>query len=790
MKKSMVKKTVILACSFILLMSSFSLTSEATTEDFKSLTLIEGEYDFTSEELVTVMVQLEEPSLVEAKHTDEVQTQANLTATLNELTGEVTDLLPESDVIREYEYLFSGFALTLREKDVLQLLDIDGVAAVYPSITYEPDTFEPEIIPEESFSPEMMDSAPFIGAPEVWEEYGITGDGVTVAIIDTGVDYTHPDLEHAFGDYKGYDFVDNDDDPQEGAGQYHGTHVAGTVAANGQIKGVAPDASLLAYRTLGPQGGTTADVVAAIELAYKDGVDIMNLSLGNSINDPDFATSLALDWAMEEGVVAVTSNGNSGPDNWTVGSPATSREAISVGATQLPYNTFEANIFTSDNVTYPSVEVMGYANEEDLLALDNTTHTFVNAGLGYEEDFEDIDVQGHVAIIKRGEIPFVDKVENAADAGAVGAIIYNNVSGNLNLYIPGMEIPTLQMNQADGETLLNELREGHDTLTFNLTPDGEIGETIADFSSRGPTYGTWMIKPDVAAPGVAIVSTFPDEEYASLQGTSMSSPHVAGAAALLLEAKPDWNTTQVKAALMNTAAPIFDREGVRYPFNTQGAGSIRLVEALTTETLVTPGSHSFGVFDKEKGRQTERQHFEITNLSNERKRYNIDIEFYEGNEHIRVTTSKNLNVKPGGTQKVSMNVQVKPSALTRGYYEGMITLSHGDEKIEIPTILFVMDPDYPHLSYGSINNVHEGIIDFQLQLNRPVDYVETYLFTANLEPVTFLEEFGPLPQGEQHLKVDASSIYKELEPGDYSLVTFIGANEVEEVYVIGDFTVD
>jgi minor extracellular serine protease Vpr len=771
-------------------MSSVTLTSKAMTEDSEISMKIEGEYDFTSEEFITVMVQLEEPSLVEAKHTKEVQTEANLTASLTELTDEVTDLLPESEIIREYEYLFSGFALTLREKDVLQLLEIDGVAAVYPSITYEPDTFEPEIISDEAFSPEMMDSAPYIGAPEAWEDYGVTGDGVTVAIIDTGVDYTHPDLEHAFGDYKGYDFVDNDDDPQEGPGQYHGTHVAGTVAANGQIKGVAPDASLLAYRTLGPQGGTTADVVAAIELAYKDGVDIMNLSLGNSINDPDFVTSLALDWAMEEGVVAVTSNGNSGPNNWTVGSPATSREAISVGATQLPYNTFNADIYTSDSITYPSVEVMGYSNEEELLALDNTTHTFVNAGLGQEEDFEDVDVQGHIALIERGEIPFVDKVENAANAGAVGTIIYNNVSGHLNLYIPGMKIPTLQMNQVDGQTLLTELREGHDLITFNITPEGEVGETVADFSSRGPTYGTWMIKPDVSAPGVAIVSTFPNETYASLQGTSMSAPHVAGASALLLEAKPEWDTSQVKAALMNTATPIFDKDGSKYPFNTQGTGSIRIVEALTTETLVTPGSHSFGVFDKEKGRQTKKQQFEMTNLSNERKRYDIDVQFYEGNEHIRVTTSKNLNIQPGDTQKVSMNVQVKPSALTRGYYEGMITLSHGDEKIEIPTILFVMDPDYPHLNHGSINSVEDGIIDVRLQLNRRVDYVKIYLFTENLEPVAFLEEFGPLSQGEQHLKMDASSIYKELEPGDYSLVTLISVNDVEETYVIGDFSVD
>ena len=102
--------------------------------------------------------------------------------------------------------------------------------------------------------------------------------------------------------------------------------MAGTIAANGQIKGVAKDATLLAYRVLGPGGsGTTENVLAGIDRAVTDGADVMNLSLGNSVNNPDYATSIALDWAMSEGVVAVTSNGNSGPNSWTVGSPGTSR---------------------------------------------------------------------------------------------------------------------------------------------------------------------------------------------------------------------------------------------------------------------------------------------------------------------------------------------------------------------------------------------------------------------------------------------------------------------------------
>ncbi|PYZ93966.1 peptidase S8 [Salipaludibacillus keqinensis] len=755
---------------------------------FESLTELKGSYDFSSDDDVTVMIQLDEPSVVEAKHKGKSQSKGKIESARDKVIADISAKLPDSQVDREYDYLFSGLALTLTEKEVLQLTEVDGVQAIYPSISYEANEFEPELISDEAFSPAMMDSAPFIGANEVWEDLGITGQGVTVAVIDTGVDYTHPDLAHAFGDYKGYDFVDNNDDPQEGPGQYHGTHVAGTIAANGRIQGVAPDASLLGYRVLGPNGGTTADVVAGIELAVQDGADVMNLSLGASINDADWATSIALDWAMAEGVVAVTSNGNSGPNNWTVGSPGTSREAISVGATQLPYNEYDATLFTSEGTEYPSTEVMGFSNDEDLLALNEGVYEFFNAGFGTVADFEGTDAEGNIALISRGAIPFVEMAENAAANGAVGVIVYNNADGPIPFVIPGMDVPTLKLTAADGQKMLEELENGNNEVSFEIDFAREVGETVADFSSRGPVYGTWMIKPDVSAPGVDIVSTFPDDSYASLQGTSMSAPHVAGAAALLLENNPDWNTDQVKAALMNTAESISDADGNVYPFNTQGAGSIRLVEALTTETLVTPGSYSFGVFEKENGRQVERQHFEIMNLSNERKRYEIDVDIYDGSDSIRVSTNNNLNVKAGKSQKVNMNVEVNASGLEAGYYEGMITLTHGNDEIEVPTILFVMDPDYPHLSYGGITSVSdEGIFDFYLNLNRDVDYVETYIFTAGLAPVAFVEEFGNLPQGEHDLTADASDFYDLLPPGEYAFVTFIGKGDVEEGYVVGYF---
>ncbi|MDG5787727.1 S8 family serine peptidase [Evansella sp. AB-P1] len=806
--KGFFNKVLVFTLTFLLLfVTGFSSVGLANNGSIDQLGKLYGNYDNTSSSLTTVIVELHEPSIVEAKHSGKSQSKSRLSSVRNQVIQDINNVVSSSAVHREYDYLFSGFAVELPENEVRNLITVPGIEAVYPNITYEATASEPTFIENYEFSPTMMESAPFIGANDAWD-LGYTGKGVTVAVIDTGVDYTHPDLVHAFGDNKGWDFVDNNDDPQEtgaddprGDSTNHGTHVAGTIAADGEIKGVAPDATLLAYRVLGPGGsGTTDNVLAGIERAVQDGADVMNLSLGNTSNDPDFATSLALDWAMAEGVVAVTSNGNSGPNRWTVGSPGTSRDAISVGATRLPYNVFHVELNTSGSFEYQSANVMGHPSDEELLALDGEEFEFVFVELGLEEDFDDVDVDGKIALIERGEIPFVEKAENAKDAGAIGAIIFNNVEG-VQPDVPGMVIPTIKISNEDGEKMLAELVAGNNTVSFAIEDAGIVDETVADFSSRGPVLGTWMIKPDVVAPGVNIVSTIPTHNpdnpygYAAFQGTSMSAPHVAGAVALLLEKYPDWTPEEIKSALMNTAESIYDEIGNVYPLNTQGAGSIRIVDALNIKTLVAPGSYSYGVFMKDNGRQVERQHFEIKNLSNEIKRYSMEVNFYDGAEHIQVNTSNNLEVKPGKIQKVNMNVQVNASELDWGFYEGMITLTHEDEVIEIPTILFIGDPTLDdhlvpdHLEAGSFT-LEDGVFDISLLLNRDVDYAEIYFYFADLSGGYFITEFFDLPEGQVNLTLDASGIFPLIPAGEYALVTFIGDENWEEGWVLGYFTVE
>lgn len=754
LKSFLVVLTLLLAFSP---MGAGAANKPTSTEALKLPELV-GEFNFSSTELTSVIVELAEPSIVEAKHKGKSQSKANLSKVRNQVKSEISKAIKSSNINREYEYVFSGFSVELAENEIPALLSVEGVKAVYPDVEYQTTSIgEGEFISAEEYSPNMLNSAPHIGAQQAWES-GYTGKGVTVAIIDTGVDYTHHDLIHAFGNYKGWDFVDNDADPQEtpngdprGAATTHGSHVAGTVAANGLIKGVAPDVTLLAYRVLGPGGrGTTENVIAAIEKAVQDGADVMNLSLGNSLNDPDYATSIALDWAMAEGVVAVTSNGNSGPNNWTVGSPGTARAAISVGATQLPYNVYNALISTQEGTGYPSAKVMGFPNDEELLSLNGKEFEFVDVGLGIPADFEGKDLTGKIALIKRGDIAFVDKATNAKNAGAVGAIIYNHSPGE-QPDVPGTDIPTIKISLEDGENLLADLEKGNNKVSFTIDLSYRVGESMADFSSRGPVIYTWMIKPDVSAPGVNIVSTVPTHDpanphgYGAKQGTSMASPHVAGAAALILQANPQWGIDEVKAALMNTAENLIDpATGQAYLHNTQGVGSIKVVDAINAKTLVTPGSHSFGTFYKDKGKQVEKQHFIIKNLSSERQTYSFDVSLKEGANAIKVMTSNNLKVNPGQSQNVNMNVQVDAGQLAPGYYEGTITISNGKETIHVPTILFIKEPDYPRVEYLGVSQLADGKINIDGFFPGGAEEVELFVYLSNKDgqPLAYLGDIA------------------------------------------------
>ncbi|MCJ7695031.1 MAG: S8 family serine peptidase, partial [Anaerolineaceae bacterium] len=221
-------------------------------------------------------------------------------------------------------YLFNGITL---------LTNVENINY----ITFEKDVYK--IYPDYEMKAELSESVPLIGAPEMWElttpgGTPITGVDKLVAIVDSGIDYTHPDLGGCFGPgckvIDGYDFVNLDSDPFDDFG--HGTHVAGIVAANGILKGVAPDALLLSYKVLDENGsGNASDVISAIEMAVLAHADIINISLGGPGN-PDDPLCQSVELATEMGTVVVVSSGNRGPNYASIDSPGVAEKAITVGA--------------------------------------------------------------------------------------------------------------------------------------------------------------------------------------------------------------------------------------------------------------------------------------------------------------------------------------------------------------------------------------------------------------------------------------------------------------------------
>jgi minor extracellular serine protease Vpr len=542
-------------------------------------------------------------------------------------------------------------------------------------------------------SSSFIDNFELIGSEAVrgiFDQNGdrLTGKGVTIGVIDTGIDYEHPDLRRNFAG--GHDLVDGDDDPMETKGiglrsTLHGTHVAGVIAANGRMRGMAPEAKIIAYRALGPGGsGTTEQVIAAIEEAIKDKVDILNLSLGNDVNGPDLPISLALNKAVDNGIVAVTSSGNSGPNRWTVGSPGTASKAISVGAStppmQVPY------AIGSGQAKKIRLELLQGSDNWNITQSENV----VFAGLGTKEEMKN--VRDKLVLVERGKITFTEKAKNALESGAKGVIIFNNTKGtffgNLEESLP---IPVAAISKEKGLALKKQIESGQSLLRIDLIEEKDI---LADFSSRGPVTVTWEIKPDIVAPGVAINSTIPGG-YLSLQGTSMASPHVAGAAALIKQAHPDWSPQEIKAAIMNTAIQIADRDGKAYKAYEQGAGRIQTEAAIKTESIVMPGSLQFGKFQLSDNMHRHSAKLEVKNTSTSRKNYSFSIPKRENGLEWELPLA--FSLEPNETKTVKIAMKVSPEFLKKKLHDGSLILDDGRNKIRIPYLYVLEEPDYPRV---------------------------------------------------------------------------------------------
>ena len=526
---------------------------------------------------------------------------------------------------RHFRDLWNGLSIQANTADAGKIGDLPGVAAVYPIV--EAVRAQQEGGPDNVS--EMVTALKMTGADIAQNELGLSGRRVRVAVMDSGIDYDHPDLGGCFGSgcrvAKGWDFVGDAFNPDTTSAAYHptptpdplpddcdghGTHVAGIIGANGTIKGVAPQATLYAYRVFGCVGPTTTDIMlAAMERAYADGADILNMSIGAPYQWPQYPTAKAASRLVRKGMVVVAAAGNEGANGlYAAAAPSIGRDVISVASFDNTFANLASFTVSPDNRRVGFTTATGGApaptSGTGTLARTGTATSTTDACAALPAG----SLAGQIALVRRGTCGFAIKAAVVQTAGAVGAVFYNNAPGRISISVVGavpITIPVVSITAADGEALDARIAAGTVTLTWTAGTISEPQATanlISSFSSYGPAADL-TIKPDLGAPGGSIRSTLPLElgGFGNLSGTSMASPYVAGAIALLLEARPRTSPAEVLTLLQNNGKPHLwsgnPTLGVLDLVHRQGAGMLTIDQAILAEAKVTPSRLALGDFD-------------------------------------------------------------------------------------------------------------------------------------------------------------------------------------------------
>ncbi len=640
---------------------------------------------FAADDARTVNVMLElsgDPvAVVESRAPNRELSKAERTRLKAELKGRQDAIKGQiaangGRVLAQLQSAYNGIKVQVSRKNVAALAALPNVIAIRGLQLQTPGN---------------ESSVPFLGVPaEVWEDLGYTGAGVKIAVIDTGVDYTHANFggpgtveayeaanaadttlgaedAASFGAAApkvkgGYDFVGDNYDAaaDEGSPQLiphpdpdpldcvytdgssgHGSHVSGTATGFGVLDdgstytgpydssayandfevgpGVAPEAELYGLRVFGCDGSTDV-TVEAIEWAVDNGMDVINMSLGSSFGRRDDPSAVAATNAAASGVIVVTSAGNSGSSQYITGSPGTGTGAISTAAVdstenftgiRLDFNTgssivaLAANgVAPPDGTVYDIVVLQDIAGTAENERLGCSVEAFTSNGIAEGDD-------NVLAVTERGTCARVARAVFGEQAGADAVAMINSSAG-----YPPYEGP-IAGNPDDGEAfevtipfmgVRGPLDSGDaaalraaasaTTTIVDLPNPGFRG--FASFSSGGPRNGDSALKPDIAAPGVSTLSTASGTGTKGhiLSGTSMASPHVAGVAALVRQAHPDWTVEEVKAAISNTGDP---NAMAGYVVTRAGTGLVSPAAAISTPVValgdMVAGDPALGLAD-------------------------------------------------------------------------------------------------------------------------------------------------------------------------------------------------
>jgi minor extracellular serine protease Vpr len=641
-----------------------------------------------------------------------------------------------------FETLWNGFSIEATRSEIGKIKSIAGVTGVWPVAIIEAP-------PQgSSASPELFTALAMTGADIAQSELGLTGTGIKVAVMDTGIDVDHADFggdgvarsdSPLFPSERiayGFDFVGDDfnadpasptfnpvasPDPNPDDCNGHGSHVAGIVGANGVVTGVAPDVTFGAYRVFGCEGSTTADImIAAMEAALKDDMDVLNMSIGTPYNWPQYPTAVAASRLVDRGMVVVASIGNNGANGlYSASAPGLGEKVVGTAAfdnTAVTQATFSIS---------PDGALVGYnpaagapvppqSGSLDLVAATPATAcpTLVNGH--FVSPFTAGSLTGKAVLVDRGTCSFYWKARFAEEAGAAAVIIANNAAGPLNATVetsggaaftpipcphadfptcPAIGVPTVGILQTSGSAIRTRLAGGPVQLTWTdqtLTTPSATGGLISSFSSYGLSPDL-VLKPDIGAPGGNIWSTYPLDKgkYANISGTSMSSPHVAGAAALLLQAKPDTSAADVRTILQNSADPKawFGNPGLGFLDNVhrQGAGMVDIDDSILATTVIRPGKISAG--EGQAGPKT--QVLTVSNAGDSPVTYDLSFVnalstsgviapgFTTSNASVAFSASS-VTVPAGGSASVTATI-TPATAPVNGQYGGYIVFRPRDD---------------------------------------------------------------------------------------------------------------
>jgi len=566
----------------------------------------------------------------------------------------------------EYDTLLNGFALETTYEDAKKIQAMNFVDSVEVSVAYkkpETTTNAVEAKKEEvnDFS-KALDSYNLINIQPLWDK-GYRGQGRVIAVLDSGLDPNHPVLrltDNSQSKYKtkedaekamkeagidygkwysdklpfAFNYNDWNNDIKQSGFKSHGMHVAGTAVGNPKeksgtgdyITGVAPEAQLIFMRVFSESknSGTESYIYTkAIEDAIKLGADTINLSLGSpagSVMEVGDGLISALEVAKKAGVNIVAAAGNNAyfskggfdyitpravnPDYGTVGRPSVSDDTISVANISNSVLNREiatvANLLGNAAFNNGNVPIFTYSK-----LFENKDYDYVYVGVGKEENYEGKDLTGKIALVQRGENSFEDKVKIAKKHGAAGVIAYFNEGDTIyNVVLNGQDndFPVVTTYYNFGNELAQH--EGEYKINFNGKWEKKPNENVGKFddsSSWGLTVDGYL-KPDVTAPGGDIISSYNDGRYGLDSGTSMASPHVAGATALIKQALAERFPSKtaeelqklVKHLLMSTASINVNKDnGVYISPRQQGAGLIDAYKAAYGDVYVT-GTNDYG----------------------------------------------------------------------------------------------------------------------------------------------------------------------------------------------------